>query len=110
MRYHWNHDELEMKLLYFKKIQIDENWSNMMENHYSWKNLRFVIEGKTWIKYLKYGTLDSPIKFKSLSSVINTVQSKNSIIFPTKNQCNPVTCLDLINEPNVLSFVLPMCM
>lgn len=99
MRYHWNHDELEMKLLYFKKIQIDENWSNMMENHYSWKNLRFVIEGKTWIKYLKYGTLDSPIKFKHIIELSNETKMKFSFLL--KVIFNSDMFLNLIEKPNI---------
>ena len=78
MRYHWNHDALEMKLLHYKKIQIGENWFKYDGKPLLMEKLELVIGGGrgTWIKYLKYGILGSPIKFKHIIELSNETKTK----------------------------------
>ena len=45
MRYHWNHDALEMKLLHYKKIQIGENWFKYDGKPLLMEKLELVIGG-----------------------------------------------------------------
>lgn len=60
----------------------------------------FYIEDKTQVQFLKYNTLDSPIKFKHPVVLTHKTQTMSS--FPRIIKSDAPKCLNLIGELNVL--------